>query len=87
MHLPFWGDRLDDPPFKIEEFPAMLPLPRIQAAMGRRRFIKFASGLGAGFALSLTVLSACQPTADVTDSMTNGAGDSSGGGGIRVGVT
>ncbi len=68
----------------------MLPLSRVRAVMGRRRFFKVVSSLGAGFALSLAI-AACQPAADVAEpdaagTTTTEAAESSGGT-IRIGMT
>lgn len=68
----------------------MLPLSRVRAVMGRRRFFKVVSSLGAGFALSLAI-AACQPAADVAEpdaagTTTTETAESSGGT-IRIGMT
>ena len=68
----------------------MLPFSRVRAVMGRRRFFKVASSVGAGFALSLTI-AACQPAAEVTEpettSETTTETTESSGGTIRIGMT
>ncbi|TVQ59424.1 MAG: ABC transporter substrate-binding protein [Spirulina sp. DLM2.Bin59] len=58
----------------------------IRAVISRRRWIKFASGILLGFTLSLTLLTACQPAAEVTDSAPS-APDSGSGGTVRIGMT
>ncbi len=67
----------------------MRPYSQFLTAIGRRRFIKFASGIGVGLALSLGGLAACQPAAEVNDTATNGAAEAeaAGGGTIRIGMT
>jgi len=68
----------------------MFPLSRVRTAMGRRRFFKVASSLGAGLALSLTI-AACQPSAEVTEPDAAGTPTTetaeSSGGTVRIGMT
>ncbi len=65
----------------------MLPVSRTWAAIGRRRFIKFASGLGVGVALSVTTLAACQPGTDVADTPGEVPAEEAAGGTVRIGMT
>ena len=58
----------------------------IRAVISRRRWIKFASGILLGFTLSLALLTACQPAAEVTDSPPS-APDGGSGGIVRIGMT
>ncbi|MGF1517598.1 MAG: ABC transporter substrate-binding protein [Nodosilinea sp.] len=60
----------------------------VWSAISRRRFIKFASGIGVGVALSVTTLSACQPSADVADGPADAPTEAADTGGtIRIGMT
>lgn len=60
---------------------------RTWATIGRRRFVRLASGWGVGVALSMTTLVACQPAADVGEEGAAVEGGAAGGGTVRIGMT